>query len=198
MNARQRTKIDAFVASGRAVTKVSSGAVLAKQGTRFQTLVTADGQRTAAGEYFEQKTTQDLPVGGFDNTQAPTRTGDTEYITMRDGTQRATRRWDPATQDYKFTALGRRYYGRLKRNYVVQVPVRVTGVRKNGTQYQIRSTLPIAKLGVDRVELPLNLTAAQRTARIKDIVKRQLGDLNQPIYEVSKETWMYDNASDGG
>ena len=120
MNARQRAKIDAFVSSGRVVTKVPSGAVLARQGTRFQTLVTADGQRTAAGEYFEEKTTQELPVGGFDNTQAPTRSGDTEYLTMRDGSQRATRRWDPATQDYKFTALGRRYFGRLKRNYVVQ------------------------------------------------------------------------------
>ena len=181
MNARQRAKIDAFVASGSAPTRVSSGAVLAKQGPRFQTLVDASGQLSAAGTYYQEQTRAELPVGGFDNQQAPTRSGDTEYISMRDGTQRATRRWDPATQDYKFTALGKKYFGRLKRNYVVQVPVRVTGVRKNGTQYQIRSTLPIAKLGVDRVELPLNLTVAQRNARIKDIVKRQLGDLSQPI-----------------
>ena len=175
MNARQTAKIDSFIAAGTAPSKVKSGAVLARQGTGFQTLVTADGGLTAAGTYYQAKTNKDLPVGGlgFDNQQAPTRSGDTEYITMRDGSQRATRRWDPATQDYKFTALGRRYYGRLKRNYVVQVPVRVTGVRRNGTQYQIRSTLPIAKLGVDRVELPLNLTAQERNSRIKDIVKRQ-------------------------
>ena len=76
--------------------------------------------------------------------------------------------------------------------------MRIRDVRKNGSQYQIRSTLPIAKLGVDRVELPLSLTVAQRNARIKAIVKRQLGDLSQPIYEVSKETWVYDASSDGG
>ena len=82
----------------------------------------------------------------------------------------------------------------MKRNYVVQVPVRVKGVRKNGSEYAIRSTLPIAKLGVDRVELPLNLTAAQRTTRIKEIVKRELGDLSRPIYEVSQESWTYDRS----
>ena len=133
MNARQTAKIDAFIGSPAAIARVSSGAVIARQGTRFQTLVTADGELTAAGTYYqEQARGAELPVGGvgFDNQQAPTRSGDTEYISMRDGSQRATRRWDPATQDYKFTALGRRYYGRLKRNYVVQVPVRVTGVRK--------------------------------------------------------------------
>ena len=125
MNARQRAKLDSFIASQAAPARVSSGAVIARQGTRFQTLVTADGQLTAAGTYYQEQARGELPVGGFDNQQAPTRSGDTEYISMRDGTQRATRRWDPATQDYKFTALGKRYYGRLKRNYVVQVPVRV-------------------------------------------------------------------------
>ena len=94
--------------------------------------------------------------------------------------------------------LGRVFYARLKQNYVVEVPVIIRGVRKNGSQYQIRSTLPIAKLGVDRVELPLNLTVAQRSARIKEIVKAHLGDLNQPLYEVSKETWAYDASSEGG
>ena len=79
---------------------------------------------------------------------------------------------------------------------MVQVPVRVSGQRKDGSQYQIRSTLPIAKLGIDRVELPLNLTTAQRTQRIKQIVQGQL-DLTRPLYEVSKETWEYDAASDG-
>ena len=74
--------------------------------------------------------------------------------------------------------------------------MRVTGVRKNGTRYSIRSTLPVAKLGVDRVELPLNLTTAQRTVRVKELVRNQL-DPTRPLYEVSKETWEYDAASDG-
>ena len=116
-----------------------------------------------AGRYFEQASSKELPVGGFDTFQAPQRSGDTEYVVMRSGEQRATRRWDPVNQDYRFTALGKIYYQRLMRNYVVQVPVRVSGQRKDGSQYQIRSSLPIAKLGIDRVELSLNLTTAQRT-----------------------------------
>ena len=148
------------------------------------------------GAYYEQVSGTTLPVGGFDTSQAPVREGDTEYIRLRGGERKAVRRWDPATQDYTFTALGKTYYSRLKRNYVVQVPVKVTGVRKNGTQYQIRSSLPVAKLGIDRVTLPLNLTAAQRTQRVKEMVRAQL-DLTQPLYEVSKETWSFDETSDG-
>ena len=196
MNARELTKIDAFVASGRHVANTPSGAVLARQGPRFQTLVAAEGERTEAGAYYEQKSSQELHLGGYDTSQAPQRSGDTEYVMMRSGEQRATRRWNPASQDYKFTKLGKSFYGRLKRNYLVQVPVKVTGQRKNGTTYTIRSTLPIAKLGVDRVELPLNLTTSQRTLRVKELVRIQL-DLTRPLYEVSKETWEYDAASDG-
>ena len=66
----------------------SAGAVIARQGARFQTLVDASGQRTAAGRYFEQASAQDLPVGGFDTSQAPVRSGDTGYVTMRSGEQR--------------------------------------------------------------------------------------------------------------
>ena len=87
MNARQTSRLDALIASGSAPTSVSSGAALARQGTRFQTLVDAAGQLSAAGTYYQERTGQELAVGGYDNTQAPTRSGDTEYIAMRDGTQ---------------------------------------------------------------------------------------------------------------
>ena len=188
-------RIDAFVAAGLQPHTTSTGAVIARRGTRFQTLVDSVGQRTQAGIYYEQASSSNLPAGGFDYSQAPTRSGDTEYIRMRSGEQRSTRRWDPASQDYRFTDIGRSYYARLKRDYVVQVPVRITGERRDGSQYHIRSTLPVARLGIDRVELPLNLTAAQRTAKIKQIVSNQL-DLSRPLLEVSAEFWTFD-ASDG-
>ena len=166
MNAR----IDAFVAAGLQPRTTSTGAVIARQDARFQTLVSASGSRTTAGRYFEQASSQDLPLDGFDTSQALARSGESEYVTMRGGEQRATRRWDPARQEYGFTDLGRSYYSRLKRNYVVQVLVRVIGQRRDGSQYKIRSTLLVAKLGIDRVELSLSLTTAQRTERIKQIV----------------------------
>ena len=195
MQAR-RQRISDFVAAGGVPRTTGSGAVIARSGPGHQTLVSNDGTLTAVGAYYEQVSGTTLPVGGFDTSQAPVREGDTEYISLRGGERKAVRRWDPAAGDYRFTALGKSYYSRLRRNYLVQVPVNVSGVRKNGTQYQIRSSLPVAKLGIDRVTLPLNLTAAQRTQRVKEMVRAQL-DLTQPLYEVSKETWSFDETSDG-
>ena len=112
MNAKQRERIDAFIAGGARPKRSASGATIARQGGRFQTLVDARGERTPAGAYYEAQSQEALSVGGFDNAQAPQRTGNTEYVTMRDGTQRATRRWDPAHQDFKFAAFGRIFYAR--------------------------------------------------------------------------------------
>ena len=116
MNAKQRERLDSFIAGGAAPKTSASGAVIARVGTRFQQLVDATGDRTAAGRYYEAQTGQELAVGGFDTSQAPQRTGNTEFIAMRDGTQKATSRWDPTTQAYKFTALGKSFYSRLTRN----------------------------------------------------------------------------------
>ena len=173
-----------------------SGSVLLKSGNRRHTLVNTTGERTALGEYYEQKSSNELPVGGFDPTQAPFREGNTEYIKMRSGEERAVRRYDPADNEYKFTKLGKNFYSRLKRNYVVQIPVKVKGKRKDGSYYNIKSTLPISKMGVDRIEMPLNLTAAQRTARIKEIISAKL-NLDEPLYEVSQEEWVYDSDAQG-
>ena len=51
-------------------------------------------------------------------------------------------------------------------------------------------------MGVDRIEMPLNLTAAQRTLRIKEIIKAKL-NLDEPLYEVSQEEWIDDRDAQG-
>ena len=163
-----------------------SGSVLLKSGNRRHTLVNTTGERTALGEYYEQKSSLELPVGGFDPTQSSYREGNTEYIKMRSGEERAVRRYDPADNEYKFTKLRKNFYSRLKRNYVVQIPVKVKGKRKDGSYYNIKSTLPISKMGVNRIEMPLNLTADQRIAQIKEIISAKL-NLDEPLYEVSQE-----------
>ena len=82
------------------------------------------------GEYYETKTGQELPVGGFDPRQAPYKQGDTEYIKMRNGEERAIRRYSPAENQFSFTALGKSFYSRIKRSYFVQIPVKVKGHAK--------------------------------------------------------------------
>ena len=173
-----------------------SGSVILRSGNKRHILVSPTGTRTKLGEYYERKTSNELPVGGFDNTQAPYREGDAEFIKMRNGQERVVRRYDPADNEYKFTQLGKSFYSRLKRNYVVQIPVKVKGRRKDGSYYNIKSTLPISKMGVDRIQMPLNLTAAQRTAKIKEIISAKL-NLDEPIYEVNQEEWSYDQSASG-
>ena len=56
MNAKERERVDAFISTGTPPKKSGSGAVIARQGTRFQTLVDARGSKTAAGGYYEAQT----------------------------------------------------------------------------------------------------------------------------------------------
>ena len=86
---------------------------------------------------------------------------------FRSGKRAVTRRWDPASNEFKFTAIGKKYYSTLRRNYVVDVPIIIKGKRKNGTRYEIKSHTKMEKLGMRPVEVPLNLTLDQRREYIK-------------------------------
>ena len=194
MNNKATESIDNMLVAGNTPRDTKGGSVILGQGARYHQLINTTGEKTRLGEYYETKTGQDLPVGGFDPRQSPYRLGDTEYIKMRNGEEKVTRRYSPVENQFNFTALGKSFYSRIKRSYVVQIPVKVKGKRKNGTYYNIKSTIPISKLGVDRIEMPLNLSRQQRDVKIKDIVKSQL-NLDEPLYEVSQEEWTYDEGA---
>ena len=107
------------------------------------------GQKTKADEYFETLGGEMPGGGGFNPSQAPQREGNTEYILMRDGKKRPTRRWDPGESDWVFTALGKSFYSTTKRNYVVQVSVIIKGqIKQDRGEYEVKSWLPITKLGL--------------------------------------------------
>jgi len=196
MSNKAKESIDNMLTAGVTRRDTRGGAVILKTGARYHALVTTAGDKTKLGTYWEEKTSEELPVGGFDPTQSPFRQGDVEYIRMRSGQERAVRRYSPVDNEYKFTALGKSFYSRLKRSYVVQIPVTIKGRRKNGTHYNVKSTMPVSKMGLDRITIPLNLTPAQRDSKIKEIVKRQL-NLDEPLYEVNQEEWKYDAPSEG-
>jgi len=193
---KSKESIDAMLADNVRSQTTKSGSVILKSGNRRHTLLNVQGKRTALGRYYEIKTASDLPAGGFDPTQAQYRDGNTEYIKMRSGEERAVRRYNPVDNEWKLSALGKSYFARLKRNFVVQIPVTIKGKRKDGSYYNIKSMLPVSKMGVDRVEMPLNLTAEQRNSKIKEIVSAKL-NLDEPLYEVSQEEWSYDSSAEG-
>ena len=107
-----------------------------RQGMAYATLVKPDGTKTVQGRTYETRSRRELPAGGaFNRDQPPQREGLTEHIKTRDGKEKVTRRWDPATNEYSFTALGRAFYSRRRSVYVVHIPTLIQGRRNNGSTY---------------------------------------------------------------
>ena len=182
------------VAAGIEPTETSSGSIVLRQGRRYVTLVKPDGTKTQNGALYETRSRRELPVGGaFNRDQQPQREGLTEHIRTRDGKEKVTRRWDPATNEYSFTALGRAFYSRRRSSYVVHVPVTIEGRRKNDTTYTLKSFMPTEKMGLQRLSLPQTLTQRQRDARVKAEVLKHIAP-GQVLYEVSDEQWTYDES----
>ncbi len=173
MTIRKSTKqnIDELHALGRRPEKLkTSEAIGLRSGRSTIKLIGNDGKKTPAGLYWEQKAgAPPLPDGGFLQ-QAARREGNTETIELRGGKRAVTRRWDPGSGEFKFTALGKKYYSTLRRSYVVDVPIIIKGKRKNGTTYQIKSHMKMEKLGLRPAEVPLNLTLDQRREHVKRAV----------------------------
>ena len=108
----------------------ASGAVILRRGTKYRTLVAPSGRLTEAGRYWESIAPDRLPTEGFDVGQTPTREGNIETIRVR-GMEKTTRSYDPATNSWKYTRLGRDFYKKARVDYVVRVPSIHTGTRTN-------------------------------------------------------------------
>ena len=129
-------------------------------------LVDDVGGSTAAGRFWAEKSGSELPVGGF-MSQVAERTGNVESIRMRNGERGVTRRWDEGTGEYNFTRLGNQYYKTLRRNYMATVPVNIQGKRKDGSTYDIKSSMPVSKLGLLPTTIPLNMTSPRRREKVR-------------------------------
>ena len=73
----------------------------------------ASGNKTPAGEYYEEEFNQKLLTEGvkgqtFNDKQAVIKRGASEYIVLRNGTEVIVRSWNGAK--YKYTQTGKRYF----------------------------------------------------------------------------------------
>ena len=188
---REHAKVDRLIAAGATPGKLrtSEGLVLAAGRERIR-MVQDDGAVTAAGRYWEQKTGEQLPAGGFLQ-QVAQRENNTEYILLRSGVKAVTRTFDEATGAYRFSRLGRRYYSTLRRNYVASVPVKVEGTRKDRSTYEYKAHISVEKLGLRPKQLPLSMRSPERYARVKELIQQEL-PTNGVLYEVSEEKWTLD------
>jgi hypothetical protein len=99
--------------------------------------------------------------------QIPTRKGRQERIAIkrpnRPSRNLVTRTYNPSTNDWVYTAVGRQFYSRIQSRYVVIVPVTHRGTRSSGQPYTRENTFPLR----EPVNLPFGLSVEQRDERIK-------------------------------
>ena len=57
------------------------------------------------------------------------------------------------TGEWAFTKVGLKYYKKLRRSYVVNVPAVIHSVGDNGRTYTKKATIPISKLGIAQPEV---------------------------------------------
>jgi hypothetical protein len=141
----------------------ASGVLLLRDGRMHRVLVDQGGNLTAQGRAYEAHSGENLPVGGYDGTQAPTRQGNVETIKMRGGKESVVRRFDPATGGFKYTRLGSQFYAQRRTQYIIRVAATFAGTRPDNTPYSRPGFWPIQ----GPISLPQNLTDAQRDARIR-------------------------------
>ena len=77
----------------------------------YVTLANVSGVLTRAGTHYYNRMGQEPPQNlGFDAQQRPETRGNSEYIATRRGVKRKVRSWDPASGEFKYTSLGKRFY----------------------------------------------------------------------------------------
>ncbi len=155
------------IAKGIEPSKNPNDTIVLKDGRKYRKLVGVDGKLTKAGRFYENWTGKELPRESYDTEQTPIRVGNVETIKLRGGKEKVVRRFDPATGDYKYTQLGKHYYGSKQVQYVVRVPSTFSGTRSNGEPYTRNGFFPVD----NPISLPQNLTLAQRDSRIKQYVE---------------------------
>ena len=149
-----------------------SDGLLLRDGTRHRVLVDSSGTLTKFGREYEALAGEPLPAGGYDATQNPSRTGNVETVRLRGGKEAIVRRWDPSTGAFRYTRLGRAFYGQRRTQWVVKVPARFEGARPNGAAYARDGYWPVAT----PIPLSPTLTTAQRDTRIRAHVTALFAD----------------------
>ena len=164
--------VAAALAAGKQPRKTASDSwILRSATTGYRVLVDSGGSITPHGREYESQAGARLQISNFDRTQAAVRENNVETISMGRGGRRVVRRFDPAANKWKYTALGRSYFADRRISYVVRVPAKFSGTRSNGNAYTRTGMFPLS----EPVRLPIHLTEIQRDQRIRAAVNALQG-----------------------
>ena len=73
-----------------------------------------------------------MPRREFNDAQEPVRKGMLQFIKVANGRLREVRRWDAEKARWVYTNLGRCFYATTRTEWIVEVPVAITGYMRNG------------------------------------------------------------------
>ena len=114
----------------------------------YTVLARADGSLTQSGEFFygEADSSQPRPTSQFDYNTPLLKRGPNDYIRTKNG--EALVRSLKADGSVTLTRLGRQYFKRKSTEFVVSVPVIVTGTNRRGQTVNRTTSLPTDLLGL--------------------------------------------------
>ena len=166
--------------------KTANDSVVLRHGSNYKMLVNTSGSVTKAGkEYQRLKPDTELEIFTYDPQQTPARTGNRETIKLRGGKERVVRVFDPTTDNFKYTSLGKRFFASKRTEYIVKVPAKFSGKRANGKSYSRQGLYPIHA----PVNVPASYNQQQRDAFVKSHVTNSFE--SGIIAEYSEETIKY-------
>jgi hypothetical protein len=190
-----KTKIKLAHEADRAPVRGKSGNVILKFGGGGYRFLVKGGKTSAAGDYYKELTGKDLGER-WDADQVPTKRSRTEFITV-DGDSRAVRTWDPTKNKYNYTSLGKAFFAKQQKEYIVGIPVLIVGQRLNGRgSYEIAGTMPVSAVGIPNIMANQALSDDQRTKKIKSEVLKNFAEHRYEnaklvVYEVSDEIYYF-------
>ena len=153
--------IERAIEQGTTPRKTPTESVILRDGQNYRVLVSATGNLTKAGKVYQERTGEELESYSYDPQQIPRRVGNVEMIKMRGGgKEKVVRTFDPATGEFGYSQLGKRFYKDTRREYIVKIPAKFVGVRANGRPYERNGFFPQK----DPVSVRMTWNRAQRDA----------------------------------
>ena len=132
-----------------AVPARNSQAMRLELGGRKVTLISAQGNATEAGKFWYRKLKENpIPDSRlYDNAKTFRKPGGrTDFVKTRSGAEVQLRTWEPSSKTFRYTALGKKFYKRRPRTYVVQIPVTIYVRRKSGGEEYYNGTYPASDM----------------------------------------------------
>ena len=177
LSSERRNAVDIAIAAGRTPQIGRSGqntlSLRPNPGrSSYAVLSRADGSLTPAGSHYYKSTGRPAPSSQFDRAAPLVKKGAGDYVTTRNGKLALVRKLLPNGETH-VTRLGKLYFRGGKTEYIVSVPVSITGRNAKGLQQNRTSLLPVDMLGIGRILQDNSESEERRIARVKSYVLQQ-------------------------